>query len=225
MAGEMLQDGFDFDHYVEERLRVEDDAVRSAAERSAEAGLPPIQVSAAQGKLLEILCAAFGARRVLEVGTLGGYSTIFLARGVGEGGQVVSLELDEHHAQVAGSNLEAAGVSDRVEIIVGAASDTLASLVADGSDSFDLFFIDADKRSNPLYVERALELSHPGSVILVDNVVRGGSVTNPDATDEDTAGVRAMFDLLHDNHRLDATAIQTLGLKGYDGFVIARVLS
>ena len=224
MAREVLQDGFAFDDYVADRLQVEDEVARLAAERSEAAGLPAIQVSAAQGKLLELLCAISGARRVLEVGTLGGYSTIFLARGVGEGGRVVSLELNEHHAEVARENIEAAGLTDRVEIIVGAASKTLASLVEGASEPFDLFFIDADKRSNPLYVERALELSHPGSVLLVDNVVRGGAVVDSNANDEDTAGVRSMFDLLHGTEHVDATAIQTVGLKGYDGFVLARVL-
>ena len=214
-----------FDAFVEEQLAVEDGTLAAAAERSRAEGLPPIQVSAPHGKLLEMLCRLAGAQRVLEIGTLGGYSAISLARGVGDGGAVVTLELDPHHGAVARRNLEEAGVAERVEVVVGAALDSLDAMVAEGAEPFDLFVIDADKKSNRAYLERALLLSRPGSVIYVDNVVRGGAVIDDGDETPDVLGTRAMFELLGAEPRLEATAIQTVGTKGYDGFVLARVIS
>lgn len=214
-----------FDVFVDAQLAVEDAALCAAAERSRAEGLPPIQVSAPHGKLLELLCALSGVRRALEVGTLGGYSTISLARGVGEGGVAVTLERDLHHGEVAMDNLRQAGVADRVEVIMGDALISLDAMVAAGVEPFDLFFIDADKKSNRTYLERALQLSHPGSVIYVDNVVRGGAVLDDADQSPDVVGTRAMFEFLGSEPRLEATAIQTVGSKGYDGFVLARVLT
>lgn len=225
MSTEHEKTAWRFDAFVDEQLAVEDGALAAAAERSRAEGLPPIQVSAPHGKLLEMLCRLAGAQRVLEIGTLGGYSTISLARGVGDGGAVVTLELDPHHGAVARRNLEEAGVAERVEVVVGAALDSLDAMVAEGAEPFDLFFIDADKKSNRAYLERALLLSRPGSVIYVDNVVRGGAVIDDGDETPDVLGTRAMFELLGAEPRLEATAIQTVGTKGYDGFVLARVIS
>ena len=197
-----------------------DDAVLEAAlADSAAAGLPAISVSPPQGKLLHLLARATGARRVLEVGTLGGYSTIWLGRAVAPDGRVVTLELDAHHAEVARANLARAGLADVVEVRVGRAVDTLASM----DDSFDLVFIDADKPSNADYVREALRLTHPGSLVVVDNVVRGGAVIDPDG-DANVQGVRRLNELLASEPRLAATTIQTVGSKGYDGFTLALVV-
>lgn len=207
------------DNYIVDRLLARDASLDAVLAASAAAGLPDIAVSPPQGKLLSLLVQASGARRVLEVGTLGGYSTIWLAIGVGKGGQVVTLEVDPHYAEVARDNLVAAGVADRVEVIVGAASHTLPTL----SGPFDLIFIDADKPSNVLYLREALRLSRPGSVIVVDNVVREGGVLEADSDDPRIQGTRAMFDAIADEPRLSATAIQTVGGKKWDGFVLMIV--
>jgi predicted O-methyltransferase YrrM len=164
-----------------------------------------------------------GARRVLEVGTLGGYSTIRLARGVGQGGVVVTLELDPHHANVARENIEGAGLSGRVELREGRAIDSLDRMIAEGVEPFDFFFIDADKSSNPAYLERAVALSRSGSVIVVDNVVRDGRILDEGSDSPDIIGTRGLFDVLHDHPRLETTAIQMVGSKGYDGFALAVV--
>lgn len=203
-------------------LHTEDDALRAARESAAAADMPPIEVSAQHGRLLSLLARMSNAKRVLEIGTLAGYSTINLARGVGPGGRVVTLEFEPRHAEVARQNFERAGVADRIEIIVGAALDTLPRL-AERGETFDMFFIDADKENNVAYVEWAVELGHPGSVIVVDNIARMGRVLNPADDDHQAKAVRAMFDMIGSHPRLDAAAIQTVGTKNWDGFAVALV--
>jgi predicted O-methyltransferase YrrM len=207
------------DDWVEGRFVPEDAALEGALSASAAAGLPAIQVSAAQGRLLELLVRISGAQSVLEVGTLGGYSTIWLARGVGPTGRVLTLELDPHHADVARGNLEAAGVADVAEVRVGPAAESLAAL----TDTFDFVFIDADKPSTPTYFTEALRLSRPGTVIVVDNVVRQGSVVHDDPADANAQGIRAFAEIVAHDPRLRGTAIQTVGRKGYDGFAVVVV--
>ncbi len=203
-------------------LHTEDDVLRAARESAAAAGMPAIEVSAQHGRLLSMLAKMTKAKRVLEVGTLAGYSTINLARGVGADGRVVTLEFEQRHADVARKNFERAGVSDRVEIIVGTALDTLPQL-AERRETFDMFFIDADKENNVAYVEWAIRLGHAGSVIVVDNIARMGRVLAPAPDDEQARAIRAMFDMIGENPRLDAAAIQTVGTKGWDGFAVALV--
>ena len=211
------------DAYIADRLLPPDPALDAALAANAAGGLPAIDVSPAQGKFLHLLARIVGARRILEVGTLGGYSTIWLARALAEGGALVSLEIDPRHAAVARANVDRAGVGERVEIRVAPARDTLAALVAAGEGPFDLVFIDADKENNAHYVRQALALSRPGTVIVVDNVVRKGRVANSGSSDPMVLGSRAVFDLLAAELRLDATALQTVGLKGWDGLAIAVV--
>jgi predicted O-methyltransferase YrrM len=203
-------------------LHSEDDALREARAAGQAAGMPAIEVSAQHAKLLSLLVAISGARRVLEIGTLAGYSTIALARAVGPDGTVVTLEYEPAHAQVARRNLERAGVSDRVEIVVGAALESLPTLQQRG-ETFDLVFIDADKENNVSYVEWAVTLGRPGTVIVVDNIARNGRVLDPAPDDEQARAVRAMFDMMGANPRLDTAAIQTVGAKGWDGFAVAVV--
>jgi predicted O-methyltransferase YrrM len=188
------------------------------------AGLPPIDVSRLLGKFLNLLVRISGARRVLEIGTLGGYSTIWLARALPEGGRIVSLESDPHHAGVATMNLHNAGVLDRVDMFIGRAIDSLPILEASGDGPFDLIFIDADKESYAEYLDWALKLSHPGTVIIADNIVRDGKVVEPDSTDPRIQGVRRFNEKLAAEPRLSATALQTVGPKGYDGLALALVL-
>jgi predicted O-methyltransferase YrrM len=203
-----------------DRLLLGTDATLAAAlDDSQAAGLPPIEVSAQSARLLYLLARMCGARRVLEIGTLGGFSTICLARGVGAEGNVVSLEYHPRHAEVAARNLARAGLADRVEIVVGRALDTLPGLSGD----FDLVFIDADKENNAAYVEHAVRLGRTGTVIVVDNAVRSGRIVDPDEDDLQARGVRAMLELVGADRRLEAAAIQTVGAKGWDGVVIARV--
>ncbi|SNQ51269.1 putative O-methyltransferase [Frankia canadensis] len=212
------------DDYLVRAVVDEDDALRAARTASQAAGLPSIEVTANQGALLSLFVRMVGGRRVLEVGTLGGYSTIWLARGAGPDGHVVTLELEPHHAQVARQNLDNAGVGDRVEIVVGPAADTLDALVAAGNtDPFDLVFLDADKQNNARYLRAALSLTRPGSAIVVDNVVRAGAVADPAAADDRAQGSRELLDLVRAEPRLTATALQTVGSKGWDGFVLAVV--
>jgi predicted O-methyltransferase YrrM len=211
-----------FDELLDRVLHTEDDALRAARESAAAEGMPAIEVSAQHGRLLSLLATMSQARRVLEIGTLAGYSTINLARGVGPDGAVVTLEFEPRHAEVARRNLERAGVADRVEVIVGAALDTLPAL-AERGDTFDMFFIDADKENNVAYVEWAIELSRPGSVIVVDNIARMGRVLRPAADDRQAIAVRDMLEMMGEHPRLDAAAIQTVGTKNWDGFAVALV--
>jgi predicted O-methyltransferase YrrM len=199
-----------------ERLLIEPDPALEAARDS---GLPPIDVTASQGKFLHLLARIAGARAILELGTLAGYSTIWLARALPEDGRLVSVEAEPDYAAVAQANVERAGVADRVEIRVGRALDVLPTLEA----PFDLVFIDADKASTAEYVEWAVRLSRPGTVVVADNVVRGGRVADPGTTDGSAVGARRGLELLGSHPRLDATALQTVGAKGHDGFALAIV--
>lgn len=202
-------------------LHSEDDALRAAREAGDAAGMPAIEVSAQHAKLLSLLVRMSRARRVLEIGTLAGYSTISLARAVGPDGSVVTLEYEPSHADVAQQNLDRAGVADRVEIVVGAALDSLPEL-ADRAP-FDLVFIDADKENNVAYVEWAIKLGRPGTVVVVDNIARNGRVLDPAPGDAQAQAVRAMFDMMGAHPRLDTAAIQTVGAKGWDGFAVALI--
>jgi predicted O-methyltransferase YrrM len=203
-------------------LHTEDDALRAARESAAAADMPAIEVSAQHGRLLSLLARMANAKRVLEIGTLAGYSTINLARGVGPDGRVVTLEFEPRHAAVARKNFERAGVADRVEVIVGTALDTLPRL-AERGETFDMFFIDADKENNVAYVEWAIKLGRPGSVVVVDNIARMGRVLDPAPDDHQARAVRDMFDMIGENPRLDAAAIQTVGTKNWDGFAVALI--
>jgi predicted O-methyltransferase YrrM len=213
------------DRYFGDLLAPEDAALGSVIEANKLAGLPPIDVPALLGKFLELMVRISGARRVLEIGTLGGYSTIWLARALTDDGRVVTLEIDPKHAELARANLKNAGVSDRVEIRLGVAMDTLRTMHEKGEEPFDLIFIDADKKSMPEYLGWSLKLSRPGTVIIADNVVRDGKVIEPDHPDENIQGVRRMTEMMAVEPRLSATAIQTVGARGYDGFVMAVVKS
>lgn len=211
------------DTYFAEKL-FPDDPVQDATLRASEAAkLAPINVTAAQGRFLMLLAQATGAHRVLEVGTLGGYSTIWLARALPADGRIITMEIDPDTARVARENIERAGFGDRVEVRVGRAVDSLRALSEGSPEPFDLIFIDADKPGNVDYVTWALRLSRPGTVIIVDNVVRNGAVTDPSSRDSSVQGVRAMMDFLQHEPRLTVTALQTVGSKGYDGFVMALV--
>lgn len=210
------------DQMFNEVLRTEDEALAAARQSAVAAGMPAIEVSAQHGKLLSLLVAATGATRVLEIGTLAGYSTINLARGAGDAGRVVTLEYSPDHAAVAKSNLAQAGVADRVEILVGAALDTLPQL-AERGEQFDFFFIDADKENNSAYVEWAVRLAVPGALIVIDNVTRMGRVLEPAEDDLQARGVRDMLEWLGNHPKLEAAAIQTVGTKGWDGFAVARL--
>lgn len=209
------------DDYIADKLLGADDALAATLANNAAHGLPPIDVSAAQGKMLFLLAQIAGTKNILEIGTLGGYSTIWLARALPADGRLVTLELDPHHATVARTNLERAGVGGLVDIRVGPANDSLAAMT--GETPFDLVFIDADKQNNALYVNEAIRLGRPGTTIIVDNVVREGDVLEVGSDDERIVGTRALFDMLSAEPRLDATAVQTVGAKKWDGFVLARV--
>ncbi|MET0238303.1 MAG: O-methyltransferase [Sphingobium sp.] len=211
------------DSYIASHLLGDDAILDAVLAANAAAGLPAIDVSPAQGKLLNLLARIAGARRILEVGTLGGYSSIWLARALPADGTLVTLEIDPHHVAVARANIAAAGLEPVVDVRQGPAADSLAKLVADAAEPFDLVFIDADKPGNVEYVTRALQLSRPGTVIIVDNVVRGGAVVDADSLDPSVQGTRRLFELLSAKGSLDATAIQTVGLKGHDGFLIGVV--
>ena len=205
------------DGFLEERLGTGDEVLAATLASTEAAGLPPIQVSPTQGKFLHVLAAAMGARRILEIGTLAGYSTIWLGRALPEDGSLVTLEVDPAHAEVARQNVAAEGLTDKVEIVVGAALDTLPGL----EGPFDLVFVDADKVNSPEYVRLSLGLTKPGSVIIVDNLVRAGDLLNAD--NADAAAMREVVDLVGAEPRLDGTALQTVGVKGHDGFLIALV--
>ncbi len=212
------------DEYFTEVLVPTDSVLDQALRDSEAAGLPPHQVAPNQGKFLQLLAQIQGAARILEIGTLGGYSTIWLARAVPADGCVVTLEANPQHAEVAAQNIARAGLAKMVDIRVGKAAKTLSELVEANIAPFDLIFIDADKPSNPEYLYWSLRLSRPGTVIIGDNVVREGEVTNSTSSDPKVQGVRQFCELIAAEPRLSATAIQTVGSKGYDGFAIARVM-
>lgn len=209
------------DSYFNAQLIPADAALENALQASDDAGLPQINVAPNQGKLLYLLARMMKARNVLEVGTLAGYSTIWLARGVADGGRVTTLEIDPKHADVARQNIASAGLSDVVDVRLGSAHDTLAALVADGAGPFDLVFIDADKASTPAYLDYAMQLTQAGSVIIIDNVVRGGRVADAANTDVHVNGIQKAIAAIGSDPRLDALALQTVGDKGWDGLAIA----
>ncbi|NQX71632.1 O-methyltransferase [Paenibacillus alba] len=211
------------DHYITERLIPQDPILEKVLSANQEAGLPAYDVTPAQGKFLNLLVRLHGSKRILEIGTLGGYSTIWLARALPADGKLVTLELDPLHAQVAKANLSLASVDGCVELRVGDALEQLAQMKEEGVEPFDFIFIDADKPNNPHYLKWALYFSHPGTVIIGDNVIREGEVINENTQDPRVKGVREFYDLLADEARIAATAIQTVGSKGYDGFVIGLV--
>ena len=211
------------DLYMNDKLIQPDPILDEVLKANQEAELPAIDVSPSQGKFLHLLASLKGAKRILEIGTLGGYSTIWLARALPKDGQLITLELSAHHAEVARANLKRAGVSHLVEVIVGPGLDTLAVLKDRGTDPFDLIFIDADKPNNPNYLKWALELSKRGSLIICDNVVRQGHVVNSESEDENVKGIRQFMNALAQEKRISATAIQTVGSKGYDGFILGIV--
>jgi predicted O-methyltransferase YrrM len=213
----------DVDGYIADKLLGSDPVLDAVLEANRDAGLPAIDVSAAQGKLLNLLVRISGAKRILEIGTLGGYSTICLARGLPADGRLITLEYEPRHAEVARSNLLRAGLSEKVEVRVGAAAGLLPKVAADGLGPFDLVFIDADKPSNPIYLDWAIRLTRPGSIVILDNVVRDGAVIDARSSDANVVGSRAAYDFFAAHKQLDATAIQTVGSKGYDGFAIALV--
>jgi predicted O-methyltransferase YrrM len=211
------------DAYFTDVLVPSDPALEAALRDSDAAGLPPINVAPNQGKLLQLLAQMQEAKKILEIGTLGGYSTIWLARALPKNGKLITLELDSKHAEVAKRNIARANLSNLVDIRVGKATETLFLIEKENVAPFDFIFIDADKPSNPDYLAWSLKLSRPGTVIIADNVVRNGEVTNPNTTDANVIGVRRFFDLLSAEARVSATAIQTVGSKGYDGFALGIV--
>ena len=214
----------DVDEYLESRLGAEDEALRRAQKAAADAGLPRISVTPLQGKFLHVLARLMGARRVLEIGSLGGYSAIWLGRALPPDGKLYTLEVSPHHAQVAMANIADAGLSDKVEVIVGPALATLPALATDpGPASFDLTFIDADKPNNAAYFSWALRLTRPGGAIVVDNVVRKGAVAGPASQDPNVVGTQHLFEAMATQTGITASALQTVGSKGYDGFAIAFV--
>lgn len=211
------------DNYIVETLLPDDDALSAAVAKSDEAGLPSIQVSPPQGKFIHLLARIQGARRILEIGTLGGYSTIWLARALPADGKLVTIEIDAKHAEVAISNIERAGLTDKVNVLNGDARDLLPQLEKTIDAPFDLTFIDADKASIPFYFESAVRMSRPGSLILVDNVVRDGAVIQEASEDASVQGVRKLNEMMAADSSVTATVIQTVGVKGYDGLAIALV--
>jgi len=210
----------DVDAFLDSTLIGDDPALSAALEASDAAGLPRIAVSAQQGKFLSLLAGAIQARRILEIGTLGGFSTIWLARGAGPEGRVVTLEYEPKHAEVARANLQRAGVSDRVQVVVGAALDTLPTVTG---GPFDLVFIDADKENSVAYLEWAIKLARPGSVIVVDNVIRDGQILAPEPDDAQVLATRQTLQVMGEHPRLDTAVIQTVGAKHWDGFALASV--
>ena len=211
------------DRYITDLLVPADPVLEASLQASTDAGLPAINVAPNQGKLLHLLARIHGARTILEIGTLGGYSTIWLARALPAGGRVVTLEVDPKHAEVARANFVRAGLADLVELRLGRALDTLPGLAAEKRGPFDLIFIDADKVSIPEYFAWALQLSRPGTVIIVDNVVRKGAVVDASSSDPSVQGVRRFNQLLAAETRVSATSLQTVGSQGYDGFTLAVV--
>ena len=212
----------DVDEYFIEKLIPNDPILENVLLANYHAGLPSIDVSPTQGKLLYLLAKIKGAKNILEIGTLGGYSSIWLARALPEDGKLTTLEISDEHAKVANQNIIEAKLQDKVEIMIGKALDTLPTL-KESKSSFDFIFIDADKPNNPHYLKWALKLANSGALIIVDNVVRNGEVIYETSQDESVKGVRQLMDLLASDPRIDSTAIQTVGLKGFDGFVIGVV--
>jgi predicted O-methyltransferase YrrM len=213
------------DEYLAEALIPADPALDAARAANAAASLPPIDVSPLQGKFLHLLARMNCAARILEIGTLGGYSTIWLARALPPHGKLITLEYEPRHAEVAADNIARAGLASKVEIRVGPAADSLAALYFEDTAPFDLIFIDADKPNNPVYLDWALKLSHKGTLIVTDNVIRDGRIADPESDDPSIQGTRAMFARMSAEPRLSCTALQTVGLKGYDGFALALVIS
>jgi predicted O-methyltransferase YrrM len=211
------------DSYIVSNLLPHDPALEQALQSNAAAGLPSIDVAPNQGKLLHLLARIHRAERILEIGTLGGYSTIWLARALPANGRLLTLEVNPHHAEIAAANVARAGLSAIVDIRVGPALETLAALQLERTASFDLIFIDADKPNNPTYLDWALKLSHSGTLIIVDNVIREGDVIQTNSSDARVQGSRRLFEAIAANPHLDATALQTVGSKGHDGFVLAIV--
>jgi predicted O-methyltransferase YrrM len=205
-------------------LAPEDEHLQAALKANRQARLPAIDVSPLQGKFLQVLVEMTQAKRVLEIGLLGGYSTIWMARGLPRGGRIVSLEFSPRHAEVARANLKRAGLLNRVDVRVGPALESLPRLVSQGGGPFDLIFIDADKENNPHYLRWALKLSHRGTVIVIDNVVRHGSVIEAKSSEPDVVGTRRCLEMMAREPRLSAVALQTVGVKGLDGFAMAVVL-
>ncbi len=212
------------DDYFAQSIVAQDDALEAALASSEAEGLPPIEVSAAHGKMLHLLVRIAGARKALEIGALGGYSTIWIARALPADGKLVTLEAVDRHAAIARANVARAGLSDRVDIRVGAALESLPKIEAEGLAPFDFVFIDADKENNTNYLAWALRLSRPGTTIVVDNVVRDGRILNADSEENDVVGVRKMVEMIKSEPRLSATAVQTVGAKGWDGFALAVVV-
>ncbi len=221
----------DVDSYICERLLPPDPALDAAVAAGEQAGLPPIAITPNQGKMLELLARIHGARSILELGTLGGYSTIWLARALPRDGSMITLERDPGYAEIAQANISRAGLADTVQIAVGPALETLPELHREGAGPFDLIFIDADKQNYPGYLEWSLKLSRVGTLIVGDNVVRAGAILDPEAEDPSfgdrgvAAGVRRFYEMLAAEPRVSATAMQTVGAKGHDGFALALVTS
>lgn len=211
------------DRYIEELFIPADPVLEEALRAADEAGLPRIEISAAGGKLLYLLARLCGARHILEVGTLAGYSAIWMGRALPEDGRLVTLELNPAHAAVARRNIARAGLADRVEVVVGPAAQTLSRLEAQGGGPFDLVFLDADKAGYPVYLDHILRLTRPGGLIMADNVVRGGAVLDPENSGEGAVGADVFNRKLAADRRVEAVAIQQVGIKGHDGFAIARV--
>ena len=211
------------DRYFTEQLHLSDSVLEDALQANSAAKLPAIDVTPAQGCFLHLLAKMISAKQILEIGTLGGYSTIWLARALPPMGRLISLEFSPAHAEIARANIQRAGLSDRVEIRVGAALDSLSKIAQQGLGPFDFIFIDADKPNNPHYLEWAVKLSRPGTLIVVDNVVRDGVIADASSSDPSIIGTRQMFEMMSRDPRLSATALQTVGAKGYDGFAIAIV--
>jgi len=211
------------DRFLLEALGGDDEVLTEAVQRSHAAGLPSIQVATLHARFLMLLARLCGARRILEIGTLGGYSTIHLARALPNDGELITLELKPEHADVARENLRRAGLEDRVTVRVGPAMESLAALRREQSTPFDLIFIDADKTSNPEYLTRVIELSRPGTLIILDNVIRRGRILETDGEDDVIVATRRLHQLLGEDPRLEATVLQTVGAKGYDGMALARV--
>jgi predicted O-methyltransferase YrrM len=214
----------DVDGFVERNLVPNDEGLGHALRASAEAGLPEIQVSPTQGRMLQLLVAGLGARRILEIGTLGGYSSIWMARALPPDGRILSLEKETKHAEVARRNFDNAGVAAKIEVRVGPALETLPVLAAERPVPFDLVFIDADKPSTPAYFDWAVRLTHPGSMIVVDNVVRNGALADATSSDANVRGMREFVERAGRERRVEGTVIQTVGSKGYDGFALLRVV-